>query len=42
MYEDAMQWLQYMKIEYDQGDRAIEIIEYIKEVLWNDNDMRNS
>ena len=41
-YEDAMEWLESMKAEYDQGDRVIEIIEYIQEVVWRDNDMRNS
>jgi len=36
-YEEAVEWLNQLA-EY--GDR--EIIEYIKEVLWYDNDMRNS
>ncbi|CAB4143538.1 hypothetical protein UFOVP447_172 [uncultured Caudovirales phage] len=41
-YEEAMKWLESMKDEYDQEDSIINTIEYIKEVLWIDNDMRNS
>jgi len=39
-YEEAMKWLESMKDEYDSEDSIIDIIEYIKEVLWIDNDMR--
>ncbi len=41
-YEEAMSWLESMKEEYDPGDYTRDIIEYIKEVLWRDNDMRTS
>ncbi len=40
MYEDAMEWLDLKLEEAEYGDE--EIIEYIKEVLWRDNDMRTS
>ena len=39
-YEDAMEWLDQKLEEAEYGDE--EIIEYIKEVLWRDNDMRTS
>ncbi len=40
-YEDAMQWLRLMKeIAYKQEER--DLIEYIQEMLWQYNDMRNS
>ena len=39
-YEDAMHWLDQRRQEAEYGDE--EIIAYIEEVLWRDNDMRNS
>ena len=39
-YEEAMEWLDQKSEEAEYGDE--EIIEYIKEVLWRDNDLRNS
>lgn len=40
-YEDAMKWLRLMKnCAYTQEER--DLIKYIAEVLWRDNDMRNS
>lgn len=42
MYKQATEWLESMKEEYDPSDFAQYIIEYIEEVLWRDNDMRNS
>ena len=40
-HEDAMKWLRLMKeCAYKQEER--DLIEYIQEVLWRDNDMRNS
>jgi hypothetical protein len=39
-YEEAMEWLDQKLEEAEYGDE--EIIEYIKEVLWRDNDLRNS
>ena len=40
-YEEAMKWLRLMKeCSYKQEER--DLIEYIQEVLWRDNDMRNS
>lgn len=43
-YEDAMAWLD--ELYKDANRRGIHkeqrIIEYIQEVLWRDNDMRNS
>jgi hypothetical protein len=40
-HEKAMKWLRLMKeIAYKQEER--DLIEYIQEVLWRDNDMRNS
>jgi hypothetical protein len=39
-YEEAVEWLEWLNQVSEYGDR--EIIEYIKEVLWCDNDMRNS
>lgn len=41
-HDEAMHWLESMKEEYDPGDYARDIIDYIQEVLWRDNDMRNS
>jgi hypothetical protein len=41
MYKDAMEWLD-LKLEEAAGYGDEEIIEYIKEVLWRDNDMRTS
>jgi hypothetical protein len=41
MYEEAMKWLRLMKERaYKQEEK--DLIEYIQEVLWRDNDMRNS
>ena len=42
MYDSAMKWLESMKDEYDSEDSIIDIIEYIKEMLWQYNEMRNS
>ena len=40
-YEEAMKWLRLMRnAAFKQEER--DIIEYIEEVLWRDNDMRNS
>lgn len=40
-YEEAMRWLRLMKeAAYKQEER--ELIEWIEEVVWRDNDMRNS
>ena len=40
-HEKAMEWLRLMKeIAYKQEER--DLIEYIQEILWRDNDMRNS
>ena len=39
-YEEAMHWLNQRLQEAEYGDE--EIIEYIREVLWRDNDLRNS
>ena len=40
-HEDSMRWLRLMKVcAYKQEER--DLIDYIKEVLWRDNDMRNS
>lgn len=40
-YEKATRWLRLMKeAAYKQEER--DIIKYIEEVLWRDNDMRNS
>lgn len=41
-YEEAMKWLESMKDEYDLEDSIIDIIEYIQEMLWQYNDLRNS
>ena len=41
-HEDAMKWLKYMKGEYSLEEDDTGIIEYIQEVLWRDNDIRNS
>lgn len=40
MYEDAMEWLHLKLEEAEHGEE--EIIEYIKEMLWRYEDMRNS
>lgn len=40
-YEEAMRWLD-LKAAKAQEEKEMEIIEYIQEVLWRDNDMRNS
>jgi hypothetical protein len=43
-HEDAIKWLQDLydeaKRKGDHGEQRM--IEYIQEVLWRDNDMRNS
>ena len=39
-HEEAMIWLESKLEEAEYGEP--EIIEYIQEVLWRDNDMRNS
>ncbi len=39
-YEDAMEWLTMKHEEAEHGEP--EIIEYIKEMLWRYEDMRNS
>jgi hypothetical protein len=40
-HEDAMKWLRLMKeIAYKQEER--DLIEYIQEMLWQYNDLRNS
>jgi len=41
-HEEAMKWLESMKDEYDSEDSIIDIIEYIQEMLWQYNDLRNS
>lgn len=41
-YEEAMKWLESMKDEYDPEDSIINTIEYIEEMLWQYNDLRNS
>ena len=41
MYEDAMEWL-HLKLEEAEYSGEEEIIEYIKEMLWQYNDLRNS
>lgn len=40
-HEDAMEWLEnlYDKVEFLEEQ---DIVEYIQEVLWRDNDMRTS
>jgi hypothetical protein len=40
-YEEAMEWLE-LKAAKAQEEKEMEIIEYIQEVLWRDNDMRTS
>ncbi len=40
-YEEAMAWLRLMRA-CAYTDKERQTIEYIKEVLWRDNDMRNS
>ncbi len=40
MYEDAMEWLHLKLEEAEYGES--EIIEYIKEMLWRYEDMRDS
>jgi hypothetical protein len=40
LYEAAMEWLEHKLFECEPGEA--EIIKYIQEVLWQDNDMRNS
>jgi hypothetical protein len=40
LYEAAMGWLEHKLFECEPGEA--EIIKYIQEVLWQDNDMRNS
>ena len=43
-YKDAVEWLdKHHKEANEKGDHNTQrLIEYIKEVLWIDNDMRNS
>ena len=43
-YEDAVEWLEKLRKEANRkGDhRTQRLIEYIREVLWRDNDMRTS
>ena len=41
MYEDAIAWLK-LKAAKAQEEKEMEIIEYIQEVLWRDNDLRTS
>lgn len=40
-YEDAMEWLD-QKLEESKYIEEDEIIEYIKEMLWQYQDLRNS
>lgn len=43
-YEEAMEWLDNLHKDANRRGRHKEqrMIEYIQEVLWRDNDMRNS
>jgi hypothetical protein len=41
-HEDAMNWLESMERIFDLDDEIQSTIKYIREVLWRDNDMRNS
>jgi hypothetical protein len=41
MYKDAMEWLE-LKAAKAQEEKEMEIIEYIQEMLWQYNDLRNS
>lgn len=41
-YEEAMKWLEYMKDGFWQSGDDTSIIEYIQEMLWQYNDLRNS
>lgn len=41
-HEDAMEWLELMKSNFELDDEIQSTIKYIKEVLWRDNDMRTS
>jgi hypothetical protein len=40
-YEEVLRWLRLMRNTV-YTDKERKIIEYIQEVLWIDNDMRNS
>lgn len=41
-YEEAMEWLERMKEDQSWDETVGPIIEYIEEMLWQYNDMRNS
>ena len=41
-HEDAMEWLELMKSNFELDDEIQRTIKYIQEVLWRDNDMRTS
>jgi|LauGreDrversion4_2_1035121.scaffolds.fasta_scaffold1628951_2 hypothetical protein len=41
-HEEAMKWLEYMKGEFSPEEDDTSIIEYIQEMLWQYNDLRNS
>lgn len=43
-HEDAMKWLEELHYQANRRGNHSEqrMIEYIQEVLWRDNDMRNS
>jgi|LauGreDrversion2_6_1035139.scaffolds.fasta_scaffold29000_2 hypothetical protein len=40
LYEVAMEWLEHKLFDCEPGE--VEIIKHIQEVLWQDNDIRNS
>lgn len=44
MYEEAMKWLEEQHKEANRkGNHEMQrLLEYIQEVVWRDNDMRNS